>query len=852
MRLRTILSAVIAGLLVSSTVPSLAWVHGVAPTPVAPSSGWHPMTIGAGGFISGVSFSTDGTTAVIRTDTYGAYVCQSFKPNRSCGLWGQVLTTASVPGTTAFMDNGGGVYEIRVAPSNPSRLYMYYKDLVFISNDKGATFTQTNFESTIHPVIATPGVTDNGAGKVRITVAATAMTFNTGDVKTISGTSSATYVNGNWTITAVDATHFDIPTLAFDGAHPWTSGGQVGVNTSAADSFRLIGPKIEVDPINPDVIYVGTPSNGLRVSTDAGATWNTVVAISPLTNGGGFVLAFDPTSGSTGGKTNTIYAWPNTQGVWVSTDAGVTWNPTTGSPTTIRQLVVSRADGTPYLIDNAGSRGVWRYSAGAWTKIGPVGSVSWSAALPDPNNADRLVLMGATNIQTSLDSRSATPTWTDAPPVTWGPGCPSPSVGQFRVATDIPWLAVANDCFLSLAKAEFDPVVPNLIHGATGVGVWSMPFGSGAPTTTQTWTSESLGIEQLVARWIISPPGGNPIAFVSDYGLFNLPNPQVYPTYNGPNSQAALSNGTGDFSVADPKYIVAIANVAGIQGSGYSLDGGVSFSKFPTIPADATSHLGGNIAISADALTTSVGTANICWVTSDNGSPFYSKNGGASWTKVVIPGVPTTGNPGGTGWGINNLFNRYILASDRVTAGTFYMYNSGVSGFPLSQGIWKSTDGCVTWTNMLSSGTAFNVFNTKMRTVPGKAGELFATQGQLITGTIAVPTHVGPFWHVTSGNVLQQVPNLVEVYTFGFGKAKMGNDYPSVYAAGWLNGTTWGIWQCDQSAAAWAANTVCSWTQLGPYPLNSFDISNTIEGDANTYGKVYVGFGGSGFKYLVP
>ena len=40
-----------------------------------------------------------------------------------------------------------------------------------------------------------------------------------------------------------------------------------------------------------------------------------------------------------------------------------------------------------------------------------------------------------------------------------------------------------------------------------------------------------------------------------------------------------------------------------------------------------------------------------------------------------------------------------------------------------------------------------------------------------------------------------------------------------------------------------------SWTKLIDYPDNNFDVVKCIEGDANTYGTVYIGFRGSGFAY---
>ena len=59
---------------------------------------------------------------------------------------------------------------------------------------------------------------------------------------------------------------------------------------------------------------------------------------------------------------------------------------------------------------------------------------------------------------------------------------------------------------------------------------------------------------------------------------------------------------------------------------------------------------------------------------------------------------------------------------------------------------------------------------------------------------------------------------------------------PSVY--------TYGIWQSDNAGSAGATPT---WKQLGSWPLGSLDRIVTISGDPGIYGRVYVGFGGSGY-----
>lgn len=74
------------------------------------------------------------------------------------------------------------------------------------------------------------GAANNGAGLIGIAVASTA-TLTTGQIKAISSVGGTTEANGNWTITVIDGTHFDLQGSAF--VHNYTSGGVVGGSLDA-------------------------------------------------------------------------------------------------------------------------------------------------------------------------------------------------------------------------------------------------------------------------------------------------------------------------------------------------------------------------------------------------------------------------------------------------------------------------------------------------------------------------------------------------------------------------------------------------------------------------------------------
>jgi hypothetical protein len=68
---------------VSFWMAALATSVAVAPTLTT----WHPLRIGAGGFLTGIDISADGSTRVVRADTYGAYVWES-----PLSQWKQIVT----------------------------------------------------------------------------------------------------------------------------------------------------------------------------------------------------------------------------------------------------------------------------------------------------------------------------------------------------------------------------------------------------------------------------------------------------------------------------------------------------------------------------------------------------------------------------------------------------------------------------------------------------------------------------------------------------------------------------------------------------------------------------------------
>ncbi|HUI93089.1 MAG TPA: T9SS type A sorting domain-containing protein [Chitinivibrionales bacterium] len=681
---------------------------------------WHPLRIGAGGWLVGMDIAPDGTK-VVRADTYGAYLWTATQ-------WQQLVTATSMPAADVAVDNAAGVYEIRIAPNNTNRFYMMYNGNVYRSDNRGTAWAKTAFAP----------------------------------------------------VTGCDAN----------------------------DNYRINGQKMAVDPANPDVVYVGTTLNGVWVTANGGSSWAQVSTV-PTGGAGGITgIAFDAGSGTTGGKTNMIYlcSWGN--GVYRSTDAGGSFTKATGGPTTVNNAIVA-GDGIYYAADGTAA---WKYASGAWTNINASGG--WHSIAVDPADPARIVVgSDGGNLDQSLD-RGAT--WGGT---IWG----STAHPQTRVASDIPWLAWTAESYMSNGNMIFDPSATNKLFFSEGIGVWYTNL-----SRTQTWdsgvvwNSQSAGIEQLVANEIVSPPAGRPLVASWDRPVFYVADPDSYPSKHGPDNQNAIIAGWAlDWASNVPSFIAGLFNWGTTEKSSYSTDHGQTWHAFPSHPANFGN--GGSIAAASPD--------NIVWVPENNMVPYYTKDGGTTWSLVNAPGAAATGE---TGWGFAYYLNRHIVAADRKIIGTFYLYN-------YLKGLYKSVDSGSTWT-LVHAGeiTPWSSYNAELKTVPLHAGHLFFTGGPQGGAGSSHPENE-PFMRSTDGGATwTAVPNVLEVRCFGFGVEAGLSAYTTIYICGWVN-NVYGIWRSDSLFSAW--------TQIGDWPLGSIDNIKTISGDMNEYGTVYVGFSGSGYAY---
>ncbi len=354
----------------------------------------------------------------------------------------------------------------------------------------------------------------------------------------------------------------------------WTQTSFAPVTINTEDAYRFDGQKMAVDPNNPNVVYVGTPKNGLFVTTNGGTTWQSVsdVPVS-LTDSNGVYpgitgIEFDPALGVTGGKTNTIFAASYGNGVYESTNGGTSWV-AIGGPSNVQYAAVS-STGVYYVVGNSNS--IWSYQNNHWTQLlSDSTGTGYETVAVDPFNPQEIVAQSqGGNLNISYDGGA---TWSGY------------NFSNQLNSTDIPWLSHTGP-YMAIGGTVFDPSVPNKLWVSDGVGVWNttnLPTANFQSNTPVVWNDQSVGIEQLVANAIVVPPGGNPVLASQDRPFIYISNPSTYPsTYSPVMGDKIVGGWSLDYASSNPSFLVGLADYWGVEQSGYSTNGGQSWTPFPT------------------------------------------------------------------------------------------------------------------------------------------------------------------------------------------------------------------------------------------------------------------------------
>ena len=586
------------------------------------------------------------------------------------------------------------------------------------------------------------------------------------------------------------------------------------------DPWRHDDPRLSIDPNNGGKqIFFASRKNGLLKSEDGGNKWNpissSVIPAGTTADGGQAFVVFDKNSGNATSNSLTLFVGVAGNGVYKSTDSGLSFTLLPGGPSINYKPVCGAiaSDGTLYVTYasawDTGDGKVYKYPAtGPGVNITPSNNAGTSFAGIDVCDTDpnRIVTFqwrfGQTkgiHLSTNGGNSWTTKTCLSA-------NIKDPEWWHTVGATDWNWSG----------GITFDPQNANKVWFTHGYGVFRTDdINASKPI----WDVPMKGLEELVVLQVFSAPSPNSqklYAAVADVRGFAISDLNQLPSTCFEKESFGMTS-SFDFCVADPNYLVRVGDNEQYwqsKGFGYvSTNGGQSWNSFPSKPKDAA-H--GNIAISA--------TNKLNWVWAPinysgcgwNVLPHYTNDGGKTW--LQCSGIPTGNNDCTEEWSASRF-----LVADRVNGSKFYYYSftGGTSKF------YRSTDGGQTFSQVTAISLPSN-YKVKMEAVPGKEGNLFMCTRN---GSALLKTEDGG----VSWNKLISVD---KCFTFGFGKIIGGSTNPTIFMKGIVKGVDGVFFSTDAGA---------TWTQImgGNVPGGSLDIT----GDMKEEYTFYMATSGRGIIY---
>ena len=256
---------------------------------------------------------------------------------------------------------------------------------------------------------------------------------------------------------------------------------------------------IQFDPIDPGIIWIGTPAGGLWKSTDKGTTWKVNEALDKFPGIGVSDIAIDPHDPKTMylavGDADGVFFFDlvsNSTGILKSSNGGLSWTQTTLNLDQAQQTIISKIIISPQNSDVliASGDAIWRSAnAGAtWTKV----NTSTFRDIKFKPGSGSVVYAGHYNDDgiSALVYKS-----TDAG-LTWVPkpiGFASSDIGRISLGVSAADPGVIYALNSSLSTSSFHSLYRSANSGETwqlACGVNNVAFG----TTNQAWLNQAMTI----------------------------------------------------------------------------------------------------------------------------------------------------------------------------------------------------------------------------------------------------------------------------------------------------------------------------------------------------------------------
>lgn len=819
---------------------------------------WHGLVQG-GGYVSQLSYSSDGRTMLARTDSAGGYIW-----NFGTGRWDQLATSARL-GTTApgcYPSAGGGVYDLQVAPSDSRYIYMTWgniaseagfnppPNLVWHSSNRGSSFAQTDHAQFAIPQSANTFWRNFGP-KGAVDPANPLVYFQMTQT-------SGLYVTKDGGVTFTQISTGSVP------PNNDTNGG----------GFVIFDPSSPVSSGFTQGLYVGSNNNGVYHSVDGGTTWTSITASS------------GPTSIVCGG-------WnPFDNFLWAAdgnTPSNV-WRYTPGSPGTWNNMVQPNALTHGFTFKSSGT--LWIMMDSGNSQYTADNGATWTAqALPMPTAGDTPWLaatLHSSNGPIFASNLIANP---NVPGEYWlGSGLGVWKTNSMSTGTGaVTYTAMSNGIENLSGCGLVHPTSGAVLTVSQDQGLIPVPTPGIIPTTRKPSVAQD-GV-QLEDGWDVDWAPSNPLFTVQ---CINLHNDWTGYSTDGGNTITSLGQGGfgGMITACSSSNILFVAG--NNQSLTQSMNGGATFSQVDLSSNGVAYFNSMTVATPSSVGSTSIAVTSVAPQLSNLVTFGYttmrlaSTAGGFTDLGVSVSGISgstislsggihsalSSGNTifsynGNYGWTVGTFseISRHTLTPDYVQSNVMYAYNMGNTNEPWKgAGVYRWSSGAG-WTQQFSgflpqpnTGTNYSVNNAILKAVPmlgttNTSSHLFFTPQKPQGGSFTTPNPPVDFvrsldggvtWNSVSGNSSGAGSGNVQgVWSFGFGACAPGQGYPAVFIIGYVKvagNYQFGVYRSDDNCN--------NWNQISLLPQDWYMTPCAIDGDKNTYGKCYVARFGAGFTYF--
>ncbi|MFS1300843.1 cellulose binding domain-containing protein [Streptosporangium longisporum] len=610
---------------------------------------------------------------------------------------------------------------------------------------------------------------------------------------------------------------------------------------------RGMGERLAVDPNRNSVVYFGAPEgNGLWRSTDKGVTWAKVAS---FPNAGNHADNPADPNGYTSHRPGVV---------WVTFDPS---SATAGNTTQRIYVGVADKENTVYTSADGGT--TWSRVAGQ-----PTGYIAHKGVLDHVNHTLYIATSDTSGPYDGAKGdvwklNTTTGAWTQISPV---PSSSSEAYygysgltidrqnpGTIMVATQISWwpdviFFRSTDSGATWTRIWDFTSYPNRSFRYT-MDVSSSPwltFGTNPQLPEVTpklgWMTESLEID---------PFDGNRMMYGTGATLYGTEDLKKWDT-GGQLTIKPMAKGLEETAVLDlisppsgPPLVSALGDIGGFRHT--NLDA-VPPMMFTSPIFTSTTSL--DYAETNPAVMVRAGNFTDADRPNDSHAAF-STDGGANWFQGSEPaGI----NEGGTiaaaadgsrfvwapkGVGVHHSVgygNSWTASTGLPTGAVVESDRVNPNKFyGFSAGrFYVSVNGGASFTATAATGLPAEG-NVKFKAVPGREGDIWLTGPAGDTGAAA------GIWHSTDGGAsFTKLPGVTNAVNIGFGKAAPGKSYQALYTLATVGGVT-GVFRSDDTGA--------SWVRINDDQHQYGNAGEALTGDPRVYGRVYLGTNGRGILY---